>query len=101
MRWTQDFVRLRNDTSIQQYLTGRGCIEPGQQAQEGGFATAGRTQDGSMLPSGDGEGDLREREVSVVNLGQRAKFAPGTSHALLIRSAIVHRTARSPAAVTI
>src|SRR5262245_51465904 len=100
MRWSQDLMGFRNDAPIQQYLTGRGCIEPGQQAQEGGFAATGRTKDGGMFSSGNRKGHVGERGVPIVDLGHRAKFAPGTGHAWLI-STTVHRTARSPAAVMI
>ena len=48
--------------SIDKNSSGRGCVEPIKQTEDGRFTTTRRSDDGYLLASRDGEAEISENE---------------------------------------
>jgi len=62
----------RQRLSVKQYLSGRGTLKPGNEAERSGLATAGRTHQRKKFASANGKRYIIDGAVRRVVLEERA-----------------------------
>lgn len=74
--WAQVGWGLGNGFGIELDITGVGLFEAGEDAEQGGFAAAGRAEQGEVFTGTNGEAEAAENGGGVETFGQVEDFEP-------------------------